>query len=81
MNISKFVSPEIILGLGAISQVGESAIRLGANKVFLVSDEGVINSGWVEKTLGYLKAVGLRSSPILPAIPRTMKLPKVLLSI
>lgn len=60
MNISKFVSPEIILGLGAISQVGESAIRLGANKVFLVSDEGVINSGWVEKTLGYLKAVGLQ---------------------
>ena len=60
MNISKFVSPEIILGLGAISQVGESAVRLGANKVFLVSDEGVINAGWVEEILGYLKAAGLQ---------------------
>ncbi len=59
MNISKFVTPEIIFGLGSLSQIGESALRLGASKVFVVSDEGVINAGWVEKALHYLRAAGL----------------------
>jgi len=59
MNISKFVTPEIIFGRGALSQLGESAARLGASKVFVVSDEGVIKAGWIEPALGYLHAAGL----------------------
>ncbi|BCR04449.1 1,3-propanediol dehydrogenase [Desulfuromonas versatilis] len=59
MNISKFVMPEIIFGLGSLSQIGDSTLRLGASKVFVVSDEGVINAGWVEKALHYLKGAGL----------------------
>ncbi len=59
MNIIKYVTPEIIFGCGALAQVGESVLRQGARKVFVVSDEGVINAGWVEKALFYLKAVGL----------------------
>lgn len=59
MIISKFVAPEIIFGLGALSQVGESAVRLGAKKVFVVSDRGVIEAGWVEKALSFLKQAGL----------------------
>lgn len=62
MNISKFVTPEIIFGCGSLSQIGESALRLGASKVFVVSDEGVIRAGWVEKALHYLHAVGLKTS-------------------
>ncbi|KIH75360.1 1,3-propanediol dehydrogenase [Geoalkalibacter ferrihydriticus] len=62
MNISKFVTPEIIFGCGSLSQVGESARRLGASKVFVVSDEGVIRAGWVEKALHYLHAVGLKTA-------------------
>lgn len=61
MNISKFVMPEIIFGCGSLSQIGESARRLGASKVFVVSDAGVINAGWVDKALHYLHAVGLKS--------------------
>ena len=38
MNISKFVAPEIIFGQGSLSQLGESAVRIGVSKVFLVSD-------------------------------------------
>lgn len=60
MNIWKHVAPEIIFGRGSLSQVGESAIRLGANKVFVVSDEGVINAGWVERALSYLDDVALQ---------------------
>jgi len=61
MNISKFVTPEIIFGCGALSQLGESASRLGASKVFVVSDAGVIKAGWIEPALDYLHAAGLET--------------------
>ncbi len=61
MNISKFVTPEIIFGLGSLSQIGESARRLGASKVFIVSDADVMEAGWVDKALHYLGSVGLKA--------------------
>ncbi|WP_082235456.1 iron-containing alcohol dehydrogenase [Halobacillus massiliensis] len=59
MYINKFVTPEIIFGDGAIQQVGESCLRLGAKKVLIVSDEGVRNAGWEEKVIQNCKAVHL----------------------
>ena len=59
MNISKFVAPEIIFGLGSLSQIGESVLRTGASKVFLVSDADVINAGWVDRAVHYLHAAGV----------------------
>lgn len=55
MQISKFMTPEIIFGNQSISQIGESLIRLGAKNVFLVSDPGVVNAGWAEQAIRYLK--------------------------
>lgn len=59
MNIIKFVAPEIIFGLEAVSQVGESARRLGARKVFVVTDGGVKKNGWVDKALSFIEQAGL----------------------
>ncbi|PLX93920.1 MAG: alcohol dehydrogenase [Desulfuromonas sp.] len=61
MNISKFVTPEIIFGRGSLSQVGESALRLGASKAFVVSDPDVISAGWADLAIGYLRQVGLKT--------------------
>ncbi|WP_431799954.1 iron-containing alcohol dehydrogenase [Halobacillus andaensis] len=59
MYINKFVTPEIIFGDGAIHQVGESCLRLGAKKVLIVSDDGVKNAGWEEKVIKNCKSVNL----------------------
>lgn len=55
MQISKFMTPEIIFGNQSICQVGESLRRLGASRVFLVSDPGVVNAGWVERVIHFLR--------------------------
>lgn len=59
LNITKFVTPEIIFGKNAIDQVGEACLRLGAKKVLIVSDHGVINAGWLEKVITICKQSGL----------------------
>ncbi len=53
------MAPEIIFGEGALDQIGESFLRLGANKVLVVSDPGVCDAGWVEQALTHLKSVDL----------------------
>jgi alcohol dehydrogenase class IV len=59
MRISKFNTPEIIFGNHSLSQIGESLCRLGAKRVFIVSDNGVVQAGWIEKIIPYLKQSGL----------------------
>jgi len=59
MEISKFMTPEIIFGHQAISQTGESLCRLGATRVFVVSDPGIAAAGWVERVTDYLAAANL----------------------
>lgn len=59
MEIFKFMVPEIIFGRGTLNLIGESARRLGATRVLLASDQGVVNSGWVDQAVKHLKDVGL----------------------
>jgi alcohol dehydrogenase class IV len=47
----KFEVPEIIFGRGLLNQVGSCARRLGGKKVFLVSDQGLFNAGWVDMVM------------------------------
>ncbi len=45
--LRKFVSPEIVFGVGARKTVGKFARTFGARKVLIVSDPGVVAAGWV----------------------------------
>ncbi len=59
MDVTKFAIPEIIFGRGSLEYVGQCALRLGAKKVFLVSDSGIEEAGWVELLLDILKKEGI----------------------
>lgn len=73
LELRKFVSPEIVFGEGALSLAGRYAKNLGAEKVLVVSDEGVIRAGWAGKVVESIEAEGLlcslfhRVSPNPPA--------------
>lgn len=55
----KFEVPEIIFGRGMLFHVGSCARRLGGKKVFLVSDQGLFNAGWVDYVIKSLLEAGL----------------------
>lgn len=59
MDITKFAIPEIIFGRGSLNYAGQCALRLGAKKVFLVSDAGIEKAGWVEKLMDILRKEGI----------------------
>jgi len=59
MDVTKFAIPEIIFGRGSLNHAGQCALRLGAKKVFLVSDEGIENAGWVQRLMDILKKEGI----------------------
>ncbi|KWX01158.1 alcohol dehydrogenase [Carbonactinospora thermoautotrophica] len=58
-NVSKFLVPEIVFGPGSLSEAGYAARRLGARRVFVVTDPGIIEAGWVSELLRYLSDAGL----------------------
>ncbi|KAA9026435.1 iron-containing alcohol dehydrogenase [Niallia endozanthoxylica] len=51
--------PEVIFGNHSLKQVGESCLRLGANKVLIVTDTGVMNAGWMDKVIESCQEAGL----------------------
>lgn len=52
--VSKFFVPEIVFGYGALSEAGFAARRLDARRVFVVTDPGIIEAGWLDELQGYL---------------------------
>jgi len=56
-KVNTFLSPnKIILGTGAVNQVGEEARKLGAEKALIVTDEGVVKAGLVQGVEDSLRA-------------------------
>ena len=60
MDITKFAIPEIIFGRGSLNYAGQCALRLGAKKVFLVSDEGIEEAGWLQRLMDILEKTGIK---------------------
>lgn len=59
MRISKFAIPEIIFGRGSIVHLASCAKRLGGRRVMLVSDQGLVSAGWVDRIMDILRDNGL----------------------
>ena len=59
-SLLKFEIPEIIYGLGSLSQIGPSAKRLGGERILLVTDPGLLAAGWVDESVKYLKEENLQ---------------------
>jgi alcohol dehydrogenase len=59
MRISKFAIPEIIFGRGSIVHLASCAKRLGGRRVLLVSDQGIVAAGWVDRIMEILRDNGL----------------------
>ncbi len=53
-SLLKFEIPEVIYGLGALSQIGKCCRRLGGERILLVTDPGLIAAGWVDESIKYL---------------------------
>ncbi len=60
MDITKFAIPEIIFGRGSLNHAGQCALRLGAKKVFLVSDAGIEEAGWLQRLMDILDREKIR---------------------
>ncbi|SFO86531.1 iron-containing alcohol dehydrogenase [Actinomadura madurae] len=61
--LTKFHVPEIVFGLGSLAELGHCALRLGGRRPFLVTDPGLMETGWVDEAVGHLRRAGLR--PVL----------------
>jgi alcohol dehydrogenase class IV len=60
MRINEFQNPQkMVFGVGASEKVGEEAKRLGANRVFVVSDENIEKVGILGKILQSLREKNL----------------------
>lgn len=55
MEVRKFSVPEILCGRGSLQYAALCAKRLGAQKVFLVSDPGLETHGWIDRIVTILR--------------------------
>lgn len=54
----KYLVPEIVFGVGSLSEVGNVLQRTGGKRPLVVTDPGVRAAGWVDKALPYLRESG-----------------------
>ncbi len=59
MELRKFLAPEIVFGPGAADLAGMYVRHLQARKVLVVTDSGVLHSGWVDKVCKSLNGDGV----------------------
>lgn len=62
LELRKFVAPEFVFGADARLLAGRYALNVGARKVLVVSDPGVVAAGWTDDVLHSLDKEILRYS-------------------
>lgn len=62
LELKKFVVPEFIYGKDARLLAGRYAKNLGARKILIVTDPGIIKAGWVSELIDSLEAAKLKYS-------------------
>ncbi|MFT6352633.1 MAG: alcohol dehydrogenase class IV [Neptuniibacter pectenicola] len=68
-NLRKFVSPEIIFGVGARKSVANYARTFGARKVLVVSDPGVVAAGWLDEICNLLSEADIEYTTFTDVSP------------
>lgn len=68
-ELRKFVAPEFIFGEGSLDRAGQYAANLGARKVLVVSDPGVVEAGWTNRVLASLDGAGLSHAEFTQVTP------------
>ncbi|MGA9874150.1 MAG: iron-containing alcohol dehydrogenase [Rhodococcus sp. (in: high G+C Gram-positive bacteria)] len=58
-RVLKFHAPEIVFGQDSLGEVAHAALRLGARRPMVITDAGLIETGWVAQLLLLLEAQGL----------------------
>ncbi|MGE4470440.1 MAG: alcohol dehydrogenase-like regulatory protein ErcA [Desulfovibrio sp.] len=58
LELRKFVAPEFVSGIGSADLAGRYARNLGADRVLLVTDQGVTHAGWAEAAARSLREYG-----------------------
>ncbi|MEN6357444.1 MAG: alcohol dehydrogenase-like regulatory protein ErcA [Armatimonadota bacterium] len=59
LELRKFVAPECVFGADARNLAAKYALNLGARKVLVVTDPGVIACGWTDDVMTGLRDAGL----------------------
>ena len=58
-SLRKFLMPEIVYGNGALHLAGRHAGKVGATRVLVVADGGVINAGWCARVESSLREANI----------------------
>jgi 1,3-propanediol dehydrogenase len=58
-RLLKFHAPEIVFGIDSMAEAAHAAVRLGALRPLLVTDPGLMEAGWVDELVGYLRSQGV----------------------
>lgn len=59
LPLRKFVAPEIVFGAGARHLAGRYARNFGIRKVLVVTDPGVVETGWARDVIASLESQGV----------------------
>lgn len=59
LELRKFVAPEFVFGPEATNLIGRYLVNFGARNVLIVTDAGIIASGWIEKISRLIEEEGI----------------------